>query len=122
MYPTLALTLALALTIATACELPSSQPLSSNITEPFSLQVQNASFPEIHNHFLNLWNWGGGDQHLFVSPAGNSTSELTLVDGVITLPWDPIRRAVINGEVSPSSPTPYKATLSPFIGITNAIL
>ncbi|KAK6958289.1 hypothetical protein Daesc_001087 [Daldinia eschscholtzii] len=80
-----------------ACTIPTS-PLPNNIAEGFSLQIQNASFPDIHNHFLNIWDWGGGDQHLFVSPAGNSTSELTLVDGVITLPWDPPRRAVINGE------------------------
>ncbi|KAI1467551.1 uncharacterized protein F4812DRAFT_429974 [Daldinia caldariorum] len=80
-----------------ACTIPTS-PLSNNIAEGFSIQVQNASFPNIHNHFLNIWDWGGGDQHLFVSPAGNSTSELTLVDGVITLLWDPPRRAVINGE------------------------
>ncbi|KAI0852869.1 hypothetical protein F5Y00DRAFT_258124 [Daldinia vernicosa] len=75
-----------------ACDIPTS-PLSNNITEGFALQIQNASFPDIHNHFLNIWDWGGGDQHLFVSPAGNSTNELTLVDGVITLPWDPPRRA-----------------------------
>jgi hypothetical protein len=51
---------------------------------------------------MTLWDNGGGDvphdQHLYVSPAGNSTSALLLVDGVITLPWDPIRRAVINLE------------------------
>lgn len=82
-----------------ACDIPG-DTLSNNIAEGFALQVQNASFPDIHNHFLNIWDWGGGDQHLFVSPAGNSTSALTLVDGVITLPWDPPRRAVINGEVS----------------------
>ncbi|KAH9906320.1 hypothetical protein F4778DRAFT_778707 [Xylariomycetidae sp. FL2044] len=83
--------------VVAGCELPT-EPLSSNITQSFSIQVQNASYPQFHNHYLNIWDWGGGDQHLFLSPAGNSTSELTLVDGVITLPWDPIRRAVINGE------------------------
>ena len=82
-----------------ACTLPT-DVLPNTLTQSFAVQIQNASFPDIHNHFLDLWDWGGGDQHLFVSPAGNSTSELTLVDGVITLPWDPIRRAVINGEVS----------------------
>lgn len=84
-------------TVASACVIPGIG-LPNNIDEPFSIQLQNASYPDVHNHFLNLWDWGGGDQHLFVSPAGNGTSELTLVDGVITLPWDPIRRAVINGE------------------------
>ena len=82
---------------ALACNIPST-PLSNNISESFSIQLQNATYPEIHNHFLHLWDWGGGDQHLFVSPAGNATSELILVDGVITLPWNPIRRAVINLE------------------------
>ncbi|KAF3062111.1 hypothetical protein GL218_03784 [Daldinia childiae] len=95
MLPT-SLILILAATIL-ACDIPTS-PLSNNIAESFALQIQNASFPDIHNHFLNIWDWGGGDQHLFVSPAGNSTSQLILVDGVITLPWDPPRRAVINGE------------------------
>ncbi|KAI0889373.1 uncharacterized protein GGS22DRAFT_153739 [Annulohypoxylon maeteangense] len=87
-----------------ACEIPT-DVLPNNITESFSIQVQNVSFPEIHNHFLNIWDWGGGDQHIFVSPAGNSTSELTLVDGVVTLPWDPIRRIVINGEYEPKDNT-----------------
>ncbi|KAI1858770.1 uncharacterized protein JN550_012424 [Neoarthrinium moseri] len=82
---------------AAGCQIPG-DTLPNNISEQFSIQLQNVSYPEVHNHFLNLWDWGGGDQHLFVSPAGNSTSELTLLDGVITLPWDPIRRAVINGE------------------------
>ncbi|KAI0391105.1 hypothetical protein F5Y17DRAFT_25768 [Xylariaceae sp. FL0594] len=89
-------------TLTTACTIPTGDPpLSNSITQPFSLRLQNASYPEIHNHRLNIWDWGGGDQHLFVSPAGNATSELILVDGVITLPWTPIRRAVINGEYEP---------------------
>ncbi|KAI1375706.1 hypothetical protein F4677DRAFT_114737 [Hypoxylon crocopeplum] len=96
MYRELVLALASAVAVM-ACDIPG-DILSNSIAEGFSLQIQNASFPDIHNHFLNIWDWGGGDQHLFVSPAGNATSELTLVDGVITLPWDPIRRAVINGE------------------------
>lgn len=102
MYKALALVLASAVSVM-ACTIPG-DVLSNNITESFSLQVQNASFPDIHNHYLNIWDWGGGDQHLFVSPAGNFTSALTLVDGVITLPWDPPRRAVVNGEVHSSSP------------------
>ncbi|KAK5626169.1 hypothetical protein RRF57_001884 [Xylaria bambusicola] len=85
-----------------ACTIPGGPALSNNITEPFALKLQNASNPEVHNHFLNIWDWGGGDQHLFVSPSGNSTKELQLINGVITLSntfWDPPRRAVINGEV-----------------------
>jgi len=85
---------------ASACVIPPGQ-LSNTITGGFKLQVQNASFPAIHNHYFNIWDWGGGDQHLFVSPAGNYTSELELIDGVITLPWTPPRRAVINGEYEP---------------------
>ncbi|OTA56468.1 hypothetical protein K449DRAFT_161561 [Hypoxylon sp. EC38] len=87
-----------------ACTIPS-DALPNTLPQNFAVQIQNASFPDIHNHFLDLWDWGGGDQHLFVSPAGNTTSELTLVDGVITLPWDPIRRAVINGEYEPKDNT-----------------
>ncbi|KAK6063949.1 hypothetical protein SCUP515_12043 [Seiridium cupressi] len=89
---------------AIACDIPG-DTLSNNITKGFSIQLQNTSYPDVHNHFLNIWDWGGGDEHLFVSPAGNATSELTLVDGVITLPWDPIRRAVINGEYEPKDNT-----------------
>ncbi|KAI1265380.1 hypothetical protein F5Y18DRAFT_426981 [Xylariaceae sp. FL1019] len=87
--------------MSVACTIPTGPALSNNITEGFSLQLQNASYPDIHNHYLNIWDWGGGDQHLFVSPAGNSTSELQLIDGVITLPWTPTLRAVINGEYEP---------------------
>jgi hypothetical protein len=101
MQQSLALFLLSSVSAASACTLPTGPALSNNITDGFSLQVQNASYPEVHNHFLNIWDWGGGDQHLFVSPAGNSTSELQLIDGVITLPWDPPRRAVINGEYEP---------------------
>ncbi|KAI1160677.1 hypothetical protein F5B18DRAFT_498672 [Nemania serpens] len=101
MQQSLALFLTSAIAATSACTLPTGSVLSNNIAGGFSLQVQNASYPDIHNHFLNIWDWGGGDQHVFVSPAGNFTSELQLVDGVITLPWDPPRRAVINGEYEP---------------------
>jgi hypothetical protein len=81
-----------------ACNIPPFK-LSNNITQGFSIQIQNASYPAIHNHFMNLYQWGGGiDQHLFVSPAGNSTSELTLINGVLTLPWNPVRHALIDLE------------------------
>ncbi|KAI5868255.1 hypothetical protein GGS23DRAFT_592044 [Durotheca rogersii] len=82
---------------AAACEIPPGE-LPNNIPGPFGVRLQNASYPQIDQQFLNIWDWGGGDQHLFVSPGGNATSELTLVDGVVTLPWDPPRRIVINGE------------------------
>jgi hypothetical protein len=49
---------------------------------------------------LNQWSAGGGDQHLYLSPAGNETHDLTLVDGVITqYHGGQLLRAVINGEV-----------------------
>ncbi|KAI1430530.1 hypothetical protein GGR50DRAFT_207180 [Xylaria sp. CBS 124048] len=101
MLQSLALFLGSAVAVASACTIPPGPPLSNTITQGFSLQLQNTSYPDIHNHFLDIWDWGGGDQHLFVSPAGNSTSELQLIDGIITLPWNPPRRAVINGEYEP---------------------
>ncbi|EFY85546.1 hypothetical protein J3459_022293 [Metarhizium acridum] len=81
-----------------ACVLPPGA-LPNNIAEGFAIQVQNASFPVIHNRLLNQWAAGGGDQHLYLSPAGAPASELTLVDGVITqLSNGTTIRAVINGE------------------------
>ncbi|KAI0007210.1 hypothetical protein F4779DRAFT_593095 [Xylariaceae sp. FL0662B] len=91
--------------ITTACELPSDAPLNNNITQGFAIQLQNASYPDVHNHMMNLWESGGGDQHLYLSPAGNATSALTLVDGVITFDEPPLIRAVINGEYSPEDNT-----------------
>lgn len=86
-------------TLISACTIPTT-PLSNTISTGFAIQVQNASFPVIHNRLLNLWSAGGGDQHLYLSPAGDAVSNLTLVDGVITrLPI----HAVINGEVSVST-------------------
>ncbi|KAI1081858.1 hypothetical protein F5B20DRAFT_533354 [Whalleya microplaca] len=85
--------------ITTACELPT-DTLPNNITQGFAVQLQNASYPEVHNRMMNLWESGGGDQHLYLSPAGNATSALTLVDGVITFNEPPLIRAVINGEYS----------------------
>ncbi|KAF2965342.1 hypothetical protein GQX73_g8220 [Xylaria multiplex] len=103
MQQSLAFLLTSAIAATSACTIPTT-PLSNTITDRFALQLQNASNPVVHNHFLNIWDWGGGDQHLFVSPSGNSTNELQLIDGVITLSsafWDPPRRAVINGEYEP---------------------
>lgn len=83
-----------------ACVLPPGT-LPNSIPEGFAIQVQNASYPAIHNRLLNQWSAGGGDQHLYLSPAGNATSTLTLVNGVITqLSNGQTIRAVINGEVS----------------------
>lgn len=85
-------------TTTLACTIPPTK-LPNNIAQGFSIQIQNASYPAIHNHYMNLYQWGGGiDQHLFVSPSGNSTSELTLINGVLILPWTPIRHALIDLE------------------------
>ena len=96
MFKSIAINLVAAVTVSTACRIPTT-PLSNTISTGFAIQVQNSSFPVIHNRLLNLWSAGGGDQHLYLSPAGDAVSNLTLVNGVITrLPI----RAVINGEVS----------------------
>ncbi|RDL31498.1 Carbohydrate-binding WSC-containing protein [Venustampulla echinocandica] len=76
--------------------------LPNTITTGFAIQVQNASYPIIHNRYMNLWASGGGDQHLFLSPAGDAAADLKLDNGVITrLPI----RAVINGEYTPEDNT-----------------
>ncbi|ATY67185.1 carbohydrate-binding WSC domain [Cordyceps militaris] len=84
---------------ALGCTLPTDTP-STNIPQGFAIQVQNASYPVIHNRLINQWSAGGGDQHLYLSPAGNATgATLTLVAGVITQPnGGKVIRAVINGE------------------------
>lgn len=81
--------------VVSACT-PPTDSLSNNIPTGFGIQVQNASVPIIHNRFMNLWSAGGGDQHLYLSPAGDAAFNLTLVDGVISRG---IIHAVINGEV-----------------------
>lgn len=81
---------------ATPCEIPTT-PLSDTITSFFRIQVQNASEPDIHNLFMNLLPAGGGDQHLFVGPVGNPTSDLVLTSGSIE---KGIIHAVIGGEVN----------------------
>ncbi len=75
---------------------PGDDPPTNDISVGFAIQVQNASYPAIHNHRMNFWEAGGGDGHLYVSPAGNSTGPLTMVDGVLMRGGI---HAVINGEV-----------------------
>ncbi|KFA80054.1 hypothetical protein S40288_10666 [Stachybotrys chartarum IBT 40288] len=94
-------TLLVCLGVAAACTLPG-DVLPNNITEGFAIQVQNASYPVIHNRLMNLWAAGGGDQHLYLAPAGTATNNLTLVNGVITRSNI---RAVINGEYTASDNT-----------------
>lgn len=81
------------------CVFPS--PQSNNISTPFAIQVLYPDNPIIHERRMNFWSAGGGDQHLYLEPAGASISNLTLVNGVITTSLNdgPIIRAVINGEV-----------------------
>lgn len=83
--------------LTSGCEIPDEPALSNNVTEPFGIRVQNASYPIIHNRFLNLDQAGGGDQHLYLSPFGNYSFDIVLSSGVIQ--WRDIS-AVINGEVS----------------------
>ena len=93
-----ALVLGQAAVAAAACVLPTA-PLSNTIPQGFGVQVQNPAFPVIHNRFMNLFQAGGGDQHLYLSPAGASAFDLALNNGVIERG---IIHAVINGEVGPS--------------------
>ena len=77
-----------------ACTLPTT-PLSSTMG-PIRVQIQNTSHPEVHNYYMNLFQAGGGDQHLFIGPVGVPTYDLVLRDGVI---GRGVLNAVINGEV-----------------------
>jgi hypothetical protein len=76
------------------------------LTTPFAIKVINASYPEIDQRLMNFWKAGGGDNHLYLSPAGDPVSNHTLVSGVLTnteSTWGPPQGvricAVINGEV-----------------------
>lgn len=80
------------------CTIPTT-PLSDDIPSHFRIQVQNASRPEVHNKYMNLFEAGGGDQHLFIGPVGEPTYDFTLVDGVVFNVRKNIR-LVIGGEVS----------------------
>ncbi|KAL8403849.1 hypothetical protein RB594_008920 [Gaeumannomyces avenae] len=93
-----ALLTAAAASTAAACTIPT-VPLPNNITQGFAVQVQSPAYPEVHNRRMNLWPAGGGDQHLFLAPAGDAADDLTLVNGVLTKATVvPTIRAVINGE------------------------
>lgn len=84
---------------------PNPVPIPDTITAPFALEVHNSSYPQVHNRRLSFWKAGGGDNHLYLSPAGDSVSNHTLVSGVVTnAEWwfgGVTIRAVINGEVAP---------------------
>jgi peptidoglycan hydrolase-like protein with peptidoglycan-binding domain len=83
---------------------PATTPLANNnIAIPFAVEVSNTSYPAIHGRRLNFWKAGGGDNHLYLSPAGDTVSNNTLIQGVLTNRewwWNNVAiRAVINGEV-----------------------
>ncbi|KAK1752340.1 WSC domain-containing protein [Echria macrotheca] len=84
--------------VSAQCVIPMT-PLPGTISAPFRVQVQNASRPEVHNKYMNLFVAGAGDRHLFIGPVGNPTYDLTLIDGVINWVAGGIR-AVIGGEYS----------------------
>lgn len=84
--------------VASACDIPTGPPLSDTITEGFGILVQNPEVPIIHDRYFNLFESGGGDQHLYLSPTGDYAFDLTLNAGVITWGAAPLR-AVIQGEV-----------------------
>lgn len=83
------------ITGTTACVIPPGT-LSNTITTGFGILIQNPAYPVIHNRYMNLDPAGGGDQHLFLNPVGNSAFNLVLNQG--SLAQDAIH-AVINGEV-----------------------
>lgn len=85
--------------VTTACIIPDT-PLSNNITDGFGILIQCSSVPAIHDLYMDLEPAGGGDQHLFVGPAGapvgNSAFNLVLIEGVLE---QGVIHAVIDGEV-----------------------
>ncbi|RPB01016.1 hypothetical protein L873DRAFT_726199 [Choiromyces venosus 120613-1] len=108
--PFLSLSLLLLLANPVSTCTPPSDPPTPTFTAPFSVQVQNTSYPQINNRFLNFWQAGGGDQHLYLSPAGTPVANITLDNGVMQrLPDGALQklviRAVINGEYTASDNT-----------------
>ncbi|CAH0058644.1 unnamed protein product [Clonostachys solani] len=87
--------------LSQACELPT-EPISDTISDGFGIRVQNADFPAVNGRYWNLFEAGGGDQHLYLSPTGAYAFDLTLNAGVIS---KGIIHAVINGEYLASDNT-----------------
>lgn len=81
--------------VTSACIIPIT-PLSNTIATPFRIQVQNTSYPAVHNLYMNLLEAGGGDKHLYIGPVGTPTFNLVLTQGVIE---QGAIHAVIGGEV-----------------------
>lgn len=63
----------------------------------FAVQVQNATQPDIDLRHITFTPSGGGDQHLYLSPAGTAVSDFQLQGGV----WvhGPIIHAVVSTQV-----------------------
>jgi hypothetical protein len=93
----ISLTTLLALvSLTSACTKPTTKPVIDN-NRPFGIQIENKKYPAIHNKNMNLWAAGGGDQHLYLSPAGAAAFNLQLIQGSITQGQI---HTVLNGEVS----------------------
>lgn len=80
--------------VAQTCTIPD-EPLSNTISEGFAVRVLNPEWPVVHNRFMNLFEAGGGDKHLYLSPAGAYAFDLVLNEGVLEQGGI---RGVINGE------------------------
>jgi hypothetical protein len=55
------------------------EPLSNNITEKFSIFVQNPSIPIVHDVVMNF-RPNGDDEHLVLRPNGNPTSDVLYLE------------------------------------------
>lgn len=85
----------LSLPLVLACTKPTTKPVIDN-SRPFGIQINAKQYPAIHNKNMNLWAAGGGDQHLYLSPAGSPAFNLQHIGGAITQAQI---HTVINGEV-----------------------
>lgn len=94
--PTSLLALLGAIARTWACVIPDT-PLSNNITDKFSIFVQNPAYPVIHDSIMNF-RPNGLDYHLVLRPAGNPTGDvLFLQNGYL---FAGVNFAVIDLEVS----------------------
>jgi hypothetical protein len=75
---TLLLALLGAVASTLGCVIPD-EPLSNNIPERFSIFVQNASIPIVHNRVMNF-RPNGEDKHLVLRPSGDPTFDLMYLE------------------------------------------
>src|SRR3569833_775335 len=99
------------------CTLPT-DPLPNTITSPFSVQVQNISYPDVHDFYMNLLQAGGGDQHLFIGPVGVPTKDLTLNQRSLT---QSNKHANNNGEVCTAPRDTAILLLPAWIGVVHRV-